>query len=215
MKTSAISLLLTILVASITTVNAQCPSDQHVVVQITAGANDNFSPPEEPAYPDAGVVGFLTGYFGNALKNFDNMGIDATVAHTFYWEPTEFCSAFVTMHIRAMYGGGGESNDTFSMEFNPGFVPGLISQWAWGLYIGDIIGSAWVAGRERTLTLDLLHLPPDPHSRTSVGWALADGNLDVIIDDDTAVDYVTLTLCGCAPIPVQPTTWGRVKALYR
>jgi hypothetical protein len=216
MKTSAIGFLIAALVVMPSAANAQCPTGQHVVVQITAGVDDNFAQPEEPAYPDAGVVNFLTGYFGNALRNFDQPGINATLAHTFYWQPTNFCSAFVTMHILAQFDGGAESNDTFSMEFNPGFIPGQISQWAWGLYIGDILGKAWVAGNEKTLTLDLLNLPPDPHNRTSVGWALADGDLDVIVDDDTVVDYVTLTLCGCETInPVQPTTWGKVKALYR
>jgi hypothetical protein len=219
MKTHVIRFVLAAGCLGFSTVSsqAQCPAGQHIAVQVNAGSNDAFALPFETASPDAGTRGFLVDYFGNALRDFDEIRWDASLAHTLYWEPTEFCSAFLTLHILAGDGGGAESNDTISMEFNPDFVPGLISQWAWGLYIGSIVGHAWWVGNEETLVLDLLHLPPDPHNRTSVEWALADGNLDVVVDDDTAVDYITLLLCACdgPETATQPTTWGRVKALYR
>ena len=49
----------------------------------------------------------------------------------------------------------------------------------------------------KKLVLDLGNLPPSTGSVTSVLGDMADGDLDVYIQDDTAVDYIILRYWRC------------------
>jgi hypothetical protein len=79
--------------------------------------------------------------------------------------------------------------------------------------IGDYPGD-WQPGEVATLIMDLENLPA-----TTNGWPtnimsdLADGALELAVEDDTAVDYAVLHVCFC-PVSTEPATWGRVKAAY-
>jgi len=75
-------------------------------------------------------------------------------------------------------------------------------------------GTSWSSGEEATLILHLGALPPDPGGRTSVIGAFADGDFDVVVDDDTQVDYVSLTLCTDCPTPTESSSWGRLKSRF-
>jgi hypothetical protein len=70
--------------------------------------------------------------------------------------------------------------------------------------------------------LNLGDLPPYVDFPTSVLRALHDGRLDLLVEDDTAIDYALLTICRCAsialiesPVSVETASWGRVKSRYR
>lgn len=78
--------------------------------------------------------------------------------------------------------------------------------------IANAIGS-WGPGAAATLHLDLAALPPHAEFPTDILYVLSDGALELLVEDDTAVDYAVLSICSC-PAPAERTTWGRVKVLY-
>lgn len=57
-------------------------------------------------------------------------------------------------------------------------------------------GGHWNLGDTATVILDLCHLPTDSTTFSATPY-LADGSLDVFIQDDTAVDYMELVVCRC------------------
>ena len=63
--------------------------------------------------------------------------------------------------------------------------------------------------------LDLGNLPVDLYGRSSVMEHLADGNLDIEVQDDTAVDYIVLRLCVDTVVGGKESSWGAIKTHYR
>jgi hypothetical protein len=70
-------------------------------------------------------------------------------------------------------------NDTLSLEFADG-------GFAWGIGIGELVGRSWEQGQRALVSLDLARLPV-PGGTMSLLDRLADGGLDVYVQDDTAV----------------------------
>jgi hypothetical protein len=75
-------------------------------------------------------------------------------------------------------------NDTLSLEFAGG-------GFAWGIGIGDLVGQSWHQGQRALVSLDLARLPV-PGGTVSLLDRLADGGLDVYVQDDTAVHALLL-----------------------
>jgi|GEM_PF-6950361 len=137
------------------------------------------------------VTYFPVGIF----RGFDRIQNDRYMAHTFVGLPGGIISAELEIGLRAH--AGLATNDTINLEFlNPGFK--------WGKYIKDLpllpggtpIGS-WPNGSSNVFKLDLDDLEPSGALVTSVLAQLADGKLDVFLQDDTAVDYMVLHVEAC------------------
>jgi hypothetical protein len=62
--------------------------------------------------------------------------------------------------------------------------------------------------------LNLTDLPPYVDFPTNILAAVDDGSLDLLIEDDTAVDYALLRVCYCANV-TEHESWGRLKTLFR
>lgn len=210
MKRGLLLLCLLAFAAGATQVSGQVGSGRPFVT--TAGVDDCFALPTEPACPSAELATFILNVLGKPLRAFDEGDGNKTLGHTFNDLPDGYNEIWVTMRLRAS-GDPLTYNDTVNFEFNPDWIPGEVSAWGWGLYISSIVGW-WGPGSETTITLNLADLPPDPRGRTSVMNLLEDGMLDVCVDDDTIVDYIMLTSCE-VPVDVNAETWGGVKALYR
>ena len=111
---------------------------------------------------------------------------------TFTSLPTQIQRATLEIRLRA---GIGADNDSMGMQFiapinaaNP-----LIE---WGLGMQALTGLSWSTGQTTTVVLDLATLPA-----TSGGTILDTmnqrGYLDVLVFDDTAVDYIKLDMDAC------------------
>ena len=67
----------------------------------------------------------------------------------------------------------------------------------WSNGLAGLTAMTWNAGDQKKLILDLGNLPPSIGSVTSVLGDMADGDLDVYLQDDTAVDYIILRYWRC------------------
>lgn len=173
---------------------AECASP--VVAVFTAGVNDGFAAPGEPTSPSAELQAFFAG----PQRSFDQAGINLAFGHTFTGLPTGIVGARLTVRLRAE---GFADNDGLSLELLPG------PQFAWGQSVRNLTGvNPWVNPADRTVTLDLASLPASPQGVTGILSALADGDLDVYVQDDTAVDYVALEVSHCPPPPCVAPPWG-------
>ncbi len=179
----------------------------HVLTEKTClhGTNDNFSLPE-PSYMSQGLRDFL---YENAayhwyIDEFDLPADNHWFGHTFEgcWDDDkcEIMNAELTIHLKAT--GCIPSTDGLALggdysKTNNGRI------WSMGLsnLEDHFFGTGpWEYGNEMTITLDLKHLPTSSWLPTDIRGALQDGNLDIIVTDDTEVDYIQLwvELC-CKP----------------
>jgi hypothetical protein len=185
------------------------------VVQ-AAGTSDNFVGPE-PASPSDDLVDHLVGL---QLRDFDGGGADEWFAHTFDNLPQDIASAVLRVKVRASV--GDPQNDTIELLFTtPG--GGLLPA-TWIRRIGSppndltlgLLTTPWAGNEETELVLDLSRLPNANGSFTDLTATLrAQRYLDLVIQDDTLVDQVSLEVrsCNCqgdVTVNVNPVTCGAV-----
>ena len=136
---------------------------------------------------------------------FDQTRSDQGFAHllqlpdheTDLWQDVQ--SAQLTIRFRCL--GGISNNDAFQIasrnaegEYNP----------IWSTRLWFFNNGSWKGGDEVTVTLDLADMPEGSHEgrySSSILDGLKDGELFLIVEDDTAVDFVELkaTTCPCPP----------------
>ena len=159
-------------------------------VEGTEGVLHPDSPPADPRSE-------LVTAFGPGFRGFDQILSNRRFGHTFTNLTPNILAAELEIGLRA--GTDIPTNDTIALEFlNPTF--------RWAKRIEDLpiippgtgapIG-AWPVGTMQVFILDLDDLPPSTASVTSVLADMADGDLDVYIQDDTAVNYMILRLEVC------------------
>jgi hypothetical protein len=185
---------------------------QGTLVVVEVGQQDNFVLPVEPVYPDNNLVTFVATAWGIPLRWLDETSVNTVMAHTFFWEQQEICEA--ELEVRARSEGDMSYNDRFNLEFRDEWLEAGGEVWRWTLPFPTLTNTAWDYGDAATIVLNLGDLPVDLYGRTSVLPYMLDGDLDVVIDDDTNVDYMVLRLCVMCAVPVRETTWGQIKTLY-
>ncbi len=176
------------------------------ILTFTAGTtNDNFAGPEA-ASPSAGLIKRLNAAGVSNFKGFDSCGVNSFFAHTFTNLPS--CIVEATLRIRVQACGDICRNDGLGLSFtapNGSLPPGT----GWGRYLGNgnaggvgLFNTPWTAGTTREITLDLSALPNVSGSTTDLIPTLnAQGLLDVVVQDDSGVDFVELIVksCCCRP----------------
>ncbi len=178
--------------------HAQVECEAPLVTEFTAGAADDFAPPTEPASPSSEFLAFL----GSPAPVFDQTNSNRRFGHTFTGLPTGIVGATLTTRLRALTTVDA-TNDSLHLEFSPGPV------FAWGRNLNSLTGKTWSSPDQHDLVLDLAALPPSGAGVTDVLAALADGDLDVFVQDDTAVDFVTLRVEHYPPPPpCAAPPWG-------
>jgi len=186
-------LLAGLLVASFGTARAQ--NNGTVDISYTAGINDNFAGTFEPTSPSDDLLLLMDPYGGYdrvrfPFRQFDDKHIDRVFGHTFTGLPENVQAA--TLEIR-MFAGGSHlvSNDAIHLELtgiNDGFT-------SWNMGLTTLFGQPWIGGSDQTFNLDLANLLPDGQGDTNIiPFMNADNALDVYVQDDTAVDYMILTV---------------------
>lgn len=178
---------------------------------LTVGNNDSFAEPLEPVFPDANLARLIATVWNVPLRYLDDMSLDKSMGHTFQWPAISISAAELEIRVRSM--GQVSSNDRLSLEFNDGYFEGESEAFKWSSTLVILSHTSWSYGEEATFIFDLANLPVDLYGRTSVLAHMMDGNLDVEVQDDTAVDYIILRLCAC-PVAAENATWGSIKALY-
>lgn len=172
----------------------------------TAGNNDNFALPTEPTFPSAN---FLAAFSLTAnFKDFDDPRSDRVVAHTFTGLPHGICAATLELLLRA-----GPSflshNDGINLTFVGGdqiFPPVGSERWSRRIGTGHgvpgVLPFDWhspATGQTvATILLDLRNLPLAPSQPITASNLIPalnqHGFLDFYIQDDTDVDFLTLTV---------------------
>lgn len=190
------------LVVAVGAAHGQLACEDPQLVELTAGVADNFAPPTEPASPSAELQAFLG---AGPAPVFDHSTTNRTFGHTFTGIPTGVVAAQLTIRLRSL--GEISDNDSLSLELLPG------ATFRWSQRISVLANDPWDSnGDQATLVLDLENLSPSPSNGvTNVLSALADGDLDVYVQDDTTVDFMTLRITHCPPPPPCATPpWSMV-----
>lgn len=201
-----------ILASSVQGNSIECQDGVLLVLEV--GAADQFADPFESVCPDANLLLFIETVWGVPLRQLDEFGLDKSMGHTFSWSPAYLLRAELEIRVRSI--GCGGYNDRLSIEFNDNYFLYGGENYKWTTTLQALSGKNWdYPGHEETFVLDLGNLPLDLYGRSSVMAHLADGNLDIEVQDDTAVDYIVLRLCVCTVIGVEESSWGAIKAQYR
>lgn len=190
---AGLMLFIVLSVASFSPARAQ--NQNSVTLTYTAGVNDNFALPFEQTSPSNDLLLKMNPYGGGNRtlfphRQFDDKHIDRVFGHTFTGLPENIQAATLEIH---MFAGGSSlvSNDGINLELT-GINDATTS---WGLGLTALFGQPWIGGSDHTFIWDLANLPPDAQGDTNiVPFINADNALDVYVQDDTAVDYITLTV---------------------
>jgi subtilisin family serine protease len=168
-------------------------------VALRRGVSDNFSRSDgtEAAVPRSAFAAATRSYFNLPLINFDvypgaGSGSNVIFADSFASVPAGIRSATLTLRLRA--GGGGSETDVVRLGFAASSASSQIGSFT-TVGIGSALGRTWSAGQAATLTINLgavrtasgstVNLIPQLNSR---------GFLDVIVSDDSGVDFMQLDL---------------------
>jgi len=183
-----------------------------------AGVTDDFALPVDPASPTVGLVALFA---PTPFVGFDAVAHDQLVGHTFDLSsvPETVGSARLIIGIRST-GIPGVESDGVLLVFSAGqTVP--CEAIAWGRTFGDHPGSpgpgiifgapdagivpGWpTATNEALIELDLAALPLNQNPGACIPPSLSDlipalqanGSLDVIVSDETIVDFMMLVVNG-------------------
>lgn len=160
-------------------------------VTIVAGVQDFFALPVEPAVPDPAFSAHLTAVWPQIFtRQFDQQTYNRALVHTF----TGWRGRVTGATLRIGLGAGDLGNDSVRL----GFVPGSQTyQEAFRYWVTLRKAAGTTTLSEYTvLTLDLANLPDYGGFPRDILWELRDGRLEVLVEDDTAVDFISLEVRG-------------------
>lgn len=158
---------------------------------LTAGLPDNFALPVEPSPQNACMVSAFSGY--SFWKGFDATAVNTLLGHRFTGLPNNIIKAELVVRMKPGNSSGADNDGTF-VGLPPACAP---NTFLWSASIKTLPGAGgnWLPGHlPVTFTLDLGALNPALISHMN-----SLGRLDVVIHDDTTVDYMQLRLWRCPP----------------
>lgn len=156
----------------------------------SAGVEDNFSNSNgnEPSQPSIAMVsGILAGCSAGIQSGFDIFADNRCFGHTFTNcfsnGKCPLKSATLKLCLRAA---------NVFLTNTDSLVLGINGGGLWGIGLPDLNGGTWNQNEEMCLDLNLANLPGSG-SNILLDIQMA-GHLDVMIQDDTAVDFLTLSI---------------------
>lgn len=155
--------------------------------QATAGTVDAFAAPSEPTSQST-----LLAQLPYSFAAFDTLNADRHFGHSITGLPCNMTAATLTLRLRANHSLA--YNDSIALQ-----AKGGTAGFAWSHAIRPLVGGSWsTVGATATLTLDLAALPLAAGGTTSlIDEINAAGYLDIYLQDDTAVDYATISCQHC------------------
>jgi hypothetical protein len=157
----------------------------------TQGIADNFNLPTEPVSPSPGLQTWVSNNYSiPGIRPFDYQGNDRYFATTFpnLKANGRICGATLRMTVR-----NGDSNDSMGLLFINS--SGGVVDPGWG---ASLISLGIPLGGTSTLSLNLASLPGTGMNLLPTLNTL--GSLDVIVQDDSAVDFAALTITPCRDV---------------
>lgn len=155
---------------------------------IINGVKDQFSAPEEATYQGTGIQSLGSGPWAP----FDYRKADRQFGHTMQNLPCSMVRATLTLSLKS--NSALSRNDTIGLG-----VTGGNPRFLWARRIKDVLGVPWdQPGQTQTMVLELGALPLANGGTVSIlDLVNAKGELDIYMQDDTAVDFVQLQAYPC------------------
>ncbi len=161
---------------------------------LTAGVDDTFLPPTEPAMPGADLLPLCSN-----SKDFDASSINDCFGHTFSGLPANIVSATLTVRMRA--NSTASTNDSIQLGLQGGSFLWGRRIGTGGQFSGDVPGVSpdpWSSGTTQTFHFNLGALPDRQGTLTGILEVLNSSHtLDVRVTDDTGVDFLSLQVKHC------------------
>ncbi len=163
----------------------------------SAGIPDEGSDPAETAFPGGCLQ---TKYPQAPYKAFDDPTVDRFVGHTFVGLPPNIVGAQLRVRMRPSEFVDA-SNDTINLGLLAHTQSGCGAEptgYAWASAIESLpgAGGAWNDNFWTTFTFDLAQLPSNAGGAV-LGKLASDRFLDVLVQDDTVVDWMELVVDSC------------------
>jgi hypothetical protein len=152
-----------------------------------SGIIDNFAAPTEPVSPSTGVLTWIANnYAFPGSRPYDDATANRWFATTFsgLTRRGPICGATLRMQVRYL-----GSNDTMGLWFTA--PNGTAAAPGWGATLTSL---GLPLGGAGTISLNLASLPGGTNLLPTLN---AQGFLDVVVQDDSAVDYITLVITQC------------------
>lgn len=180
-------------------------------INVCSGLKDVYVCPEEPVTPDGALLSFFSNQYSASpcfgLLEFDNFpGLtkcngtaipqNALFIHQLSFPVTAGSIGAATLQFRAKAAPVGQTNSDFITFFEG-------STYITGASLNQLVeaGGTWNPNQDATFVLDLNNLPP-AFSIHSILHSLYDGDLDIVIGNETGVDWMCLDAvsdtCYCA-----------------
>ncbi len=165
---------------------------------IRCGRMDNFAAPNDPTTRSARLNSALPTVI---WKNFDDPTVNRYVGHTFNNLPANIVKAQLIIRMKPL--NDSPNNDSLHLGLLTASPP---ATWAWQVNIRNLPGAAgtWNFGVNPTTTFTL-NLANLPGAVNIIPKLASERYLDLIVQDDTAVDWVQLCVWTC---PVRPRLFG-------
>lgn len=180
-----------------------CETGTSMTRVYAAGIHDNFALPTEPSSPSPDLLAEMQNISAGADPNFDSQTPDRCFGHTFAGWNTNCCINGAVLCFKVTPLTAGASNDNFLLRENA-----VTTVWASRIgYLkayqsGIPSDTLWQIGDTLEICLDLANLPLTSkgggyYFPTNILAALQDGDLDVLMQDDSKIDYLDLTVRLC------------------
>ncbi|MEW5923034.1 MAG: hypothetical protein AB1746_03515, partial [Candidatus Zixiibacteriota bacterium] len=179
-----------------------CPNGKIVTRTKLAGDKDNFAsydPKIDQSTPDADLLYWIRHYSGGPSQSFDLGLVNRCFGHTFtdFWNVNCGCIIGADLCLRLIASSDNPSNDNLVIKEN-GYNVFAISLSDLHAYFGG--SNTWNQGDVLSGCIELDNLPPTADWPTNIISALYDGDLDILIQDDTGVDYLELKVEVCCDL---------------
>jgi len=163
------------------------------------GTDDNFVGPE-PSNISPGLLTFMQAQY-DYITDFDQPADNQAFGHTFEDCWNDGCLVIgATLRIKLRGSAGGTGTDWMAIgDYSQG-NNGRI----WSITLSDLDAhfggdGVWDLGEVAVFTLDLADLPFRHWLPTNILAALQNGDLDIVVSDDTEVDFIEISVELCCP----------------
>ncbi len=158
-----------------------------------AGLVDNFALPVDPALTNSCLVAAVSGF--PFWKHFDQVAVNRLFGHRFSGLPLNIVQAQLIIRMKPENDGTGVGVGSDNDGLFIGLTNCAPSSWAYGVSIKTLPGAGgnWFPGHLPTTFTNNL-------SAAVIAHMNATQRLDVMVHDDTTVDYMILRLWICPPV---------------
>jgi len=179
-----------------------CPNGLILSNTVLVGDKDNFAaydPVVDQTSPDNDLMFWMSHCSAGPITKFDTDVNDKCFGHTFTnaWNITCGCVISAKLCLKIEAGPGQTYNDNLIIK-EDGYTVFAINLADLRAYLGG--PASWNYGDVLDGCIYLENLPPTAGWPGNILSALHDGDLDIMITDDTKVDYLELTVEICCDI---------------